>query len=54
MLQAAELGNFRLKYSATAAAQDLVEGFIAEANLSTRAFSDSLVCDYHSGSWVNY
>jgi hypothetical protein len=45
MLQAAKLGSFKIIYNAMPECQDLVESFIVEANLSTRAFSDSMVCD---------
>jgi hypothetical protein len=48
MLQAAKLGSFRIAYDAKPECQDLVESFIREANLSTRAFSDSVV----SNIWV--
>jgi hypothetical protein len=45
MLQATKLGSFNIMYNAIPECQDIVESFIVEANLSTRAFSDSLVCD---------
>jgi hypothetical protein len=45
MLQAAKLGSFKIKYNAISECQTLVESFIVEANLSTGAFSDSVVRD---------
>jgi hypothetical protein len=45
MLQAAKLGSFKILYDARPECRDLVESFIKVANLSTQAFSDSVVSD---------